>query len=146
VTGDLLGVTALIGVCLDSTSIFGIIHHPFDDERPSYYGGPGVTLHKTLDPFTSGGVPAIVQPPQLEPTVLSTRMHDNPQINNYMERLPLKIVKCGGTGLKCTYVALGVHTAYIYPTSNTKKWDTAGPEAILKSVGGFIVDMNGKNY
>ena len=145
-TGDVIGVTALIGVCIDSKSIFGIIHHPFDEEKPSYYGGPGIILHKTLDPFTSGGGPVEILPPKEEPTVLSTKYHDNPTITNYIDRLPMKIERVGGTGLKCTYVALGVHTAYIYPTPNTKKWDTAGPEAILNAVGGVIVDMNGNNY
>jgi 3'(2'), 5'-bisphosphate nucleotidase len=92
------------------------------------------------------GVPAEIFPPKEHETVLSTKYHTSDYINNFMARLPLTMVKFGGTGLKCTYVALGNHTAYIYPTPNTKKWDSCAPEALLNSVGGVLLDMYGNNY
>jgi fructose-1,6-bisphosphatase/inositol monophosphatase family enzyme len=92
VVGDVIGVTALIGIALDGKPVYGVIHHPFVPERPTYYGGPGMTLHRTVDAFSSQGGHADILPAKTPETVLSTKYHAQPFIQNFMDRLPLTAV------------------------------------------------------
>lgn len=36
--------------------------------------------------------------------------------------------------------------AYVYPSSGCKRWDTAGPEAVLRAAGGELTDIHGNRY
>lgn len=36
--------------------------------------------------------------------------------------------------------------AYIYPSAGCKRWDTAGPEAVLLAAGGKLTDVFGNKY
>jgi len=36
--------------------------------------------------------------------------------------------------------------AYVYPSSGCKRWDTAGPEAVLRAAGGHLTDIYGNRY
>ena len=35
---------------------------------------------------------------------------------------------------------------YLYPRDGTKRWDTCGPEAILRSLNGKLTDIFGNDY
>jgi fructose-1,6-bisphosphatase/inositol monophosphatase family enzyme len=35
---------------------------------------------------------------------------------------------------------------YFYEKSGTKRWDTCAGEALLKSIGGYLTDLNGNSY
>lgn len=36
--------------------------------------------------------------------------------------------------------------AYVYPSPGCKRWDTAGPEALLLAAGGKLTDIYGNKY
>lgn len=36
--------------------------------------------------------------------------------------------------------------AYVYPSSGCNRWDTAGPEAVLRAAGGELTDIHGNRY
>ena len=55
VKGDVLGVTSIIGICRAGRPILGIIHHPFDEAKPTYYGGPGFPIRKTCNAYQEIG-------------------------------------------------------------------------------------------
>lgn len=47
-----------------------------------------------------------------------------------------------GAGYKMLCVALGLADAYVLSEGSTFKWDTCGPHAILKALGGGIIDFS----
>jgi 3'(2'), 5'-bisphosphate nucleotidase len=49
----------------------------------------------------------------------------------------------GSVGLKVALVAEGSRDLYVYPGSQTKIWDSCGPEAILTAAGGTMTDSDG---
>lgn len=62
--------------------------------------------------------------------------------NNIKEKLrakAFKIVEASGAGYKILTVITGQADAYILSKNTTFKWDTCGPQAILKALGGNIV-------
>jgi len=51
------------------------------------------------------------------------------------------LLEATGAGYKLLQVALGYAGAYILSKSSTYKWDTCGPQAILASLGGNIIEF-----
>jgi len=49
----------------------------------------------------------------------------------------------GSVGLKVALIAEGSRDLYVYPGSQTKIWDSCGPEAILTAAGGMVTDSDG---
>jgi len=49
----------------------------------------------------------------------------------------------GSVGLKVALVSEGSRDLYVYPGSQTKIWDSCGPEAILTAAGGKLTDSDG---
>lgn len=44
------------------------------------------------------------------------------------------------------YILEGKAHAYVYPSAGCKRWDTAGPEAVLRAAGGALTDVHGNKY
>lgn len=44
------------------------------------------------------------------------------------------------------YLLEGKAHAYVYPSAGCKRWDTAGPEAVLRAAGGELTDIRGNKY
>ena len=55
VNGNLSDVTCLIGVAMDGRPVLGIINHMFAENSPTYYGGPGIPVRKTINAFKDAG-------------------------------------------------------------------------------------------
>lgn len=53
---------------------------------------------------------------------------------------PTEIVRCGGTGRMLLDVVEGRVDCYFYPHEGTKKWDTAAGEALIRCMGGIVLD------
>ena len=49
----------------------------------------------------------------------------------------------GSVGLKVALIAEGSRDLFVYPGSQTKIWDSCGPEAILTAAGGMVTDSDG---
>lgn len=52
-----------------------------------------------------------------------------------------RLMEATGAGYKILSVALGQAAAYILSKNSTYKWDTCGPQALLSSVGGGIIEF-----
>ncbi|KAK9879364.1 hypothetical protein WA026_004212 [Henosepilachna vigintioctopunctata] len=57
-----------------------------------------------------------------------------------LKRRGYKFIEASGAGYKILTVIKGQADCYILSKSSTFKWDTCGPQAILRSLGGDIVD------
>lgn len=76
-------------------------------------------------------------------TVITSRGYTNHQkIEDFLSEFKVAKVLHRGSSLKMCLIAMG--KADIYPRpGETCEWDTAAGDAILRSVGGSIVDFNG---
>ena len=76
--------------------------------------------------------------------VAASRSHSNTEINNFLEKLDTYTIVNMGSSLKFCLIANG--EIDIYPRlGSTSEWDIAAGEVILRSAGGCIIDLEGKN-
>ena len=137
---DWLGVTCLIGVTYLGRPIFGVIHHTFADQTPTYWGGPSIGMYTSLNPFESGGERFDAQEPENNRTLVTCLDHLEPHHPELIDYLDYKHVRHRGTGRRMIETIFGQWDCHLYFGSHMKKWDTCGPEAILGAVGGRITD------
>jgi 3'-phosphoadenosine 5'-phosphosulfate (PAPS) 3'-phosphatase len=123
VSGETIGITSIFGVSFEGHPIFGAIHHPFDSEKPTYWGGRDIPLHKTTNAFKQLGLAINIYNKTPQNTVLSSKYHATPFIKNYLTQLPYTNLRVGGNGYKCTLVATAEHALYIFPVTGSKRWD-----------------------
>jgi 3'(2'), 5'-bisphosphate nucleotidase len=72
------------------------------------------------------------------PTIISSRIHNNPQTINYLEKYPNAKLITKGSSLKFLWIAQGL--ADIYPRFvGTMEWDTCASHIIVLEAGGRIV-------
>lgn len=72
--------------------------------------------------------------------ILLSRSED-PDVKSKLISGGFTLVEAAGAGYKILNVALGRAGAYILSKNSTYKWDTCGPQALLSSVGGGIVEF-----
>tara|TARA_B100001123_G_C15110047_1_gene947085 strand:- start:30 stop:851 length:822 start_codon:yes stop_codon:yes gene_type:complete len=76
--------------------------------------------------------------------IACSRSHGNPEFNNFLEKLDTYSTIKIGSSLKFCLIANG--EIDIYPRLGpTSEWDIAAGEAILRSAGGCIIDLEEKN-
>ncbi len=136
VSGEVEWVTTLIGIAYKGKSIAGVMVQPF---------GPKLTLWGVIGVGSFGYKVQEVASPERR-IIVSSQHHSSKSLEEYIAKLnPTKVVSVSGAGGKCLYVLLGFADAYVYPQLGTKKWDTCGPEAIVRAAGGFCTDKYGKD-
>ncbi|KAJ1520964.1 hypothetical protein ONE63_004039 [Megalurothrips usitatus] len=64
---------------------------------------------------------------------------ENPEIKTSLEEAGYTVCQAAGAGYKLYCVILGIAQAYILTRDSTFKWDTCGPQAILRAHGGDIL-------
>uniref|UniRef100_A0A6J0SXU5 inositol-1,4-bisphosphate 1-phosphatase n=1 Tax=Pogona vitticeps TaxID=103695 RepID=A0A6J0SXU5_9SAUR len=122
--------------------ILGIINEPFfQEELPTHRWQS--RYHWGLS-YGSTNLCSLSRPP-LQPSprvVLSSNEKEALQKTLaalYGERLCF----ASGAGYKMLCVALGLADAYVLSEGSTFKWDSCGPHAILRALGGGMVDLSG---
>lgn len=58
-----------------------------------------------------------------------------------MEAAGFVLIEAAGAGYKILMVAKGATDAYVLSKDTTFKWDTCAPHALLKALGGGIVEF-----
>jgi len=143
--GNYSHVTTLIGIVVNDESIAGVIYQPWsqnDNESPK-----GCLCWGILGHGVSGLGP---QEPRdnLVAVVTRTKSHTNEKLEQALKNInPSEIIRVGGTGYKSLLVAQGKADVFI-SMAGTSKWDICAAEAIIRSTGGELTDLNGNrvNY
>ncbi|PRP78058.1 hypothetical protein PROFUN_00915 [Planoprotostelium fungivorum] len=140
VDGNLPAVMTLIGISYRGEAIAGVMFQPFvgnDDDSN------GTTIYGMLGMGTNVPVKAR---DEKDFVIATTRSHATEFLEKATQAVKAdRVVKVGGAGYKCLLVLRGEIDAYFFPIPGTKKWDTCGPEAIIKSAGGSFTDAHGRS-
>lgn len=146
-------VTVLIGIAWKGRPIAGVMNQPFykletsQIDSESFYSGRCLWGIEGLGAYDS--VNGKITPKELgsKIRIVTTRSHITDLIKKSLTNIPnSELSHSGGAGHKVLRVIEGDADCYIYPRNGTKRWDTCAPEAILRSMGGDLTDIYGKDY
>lgn len=131
-------VTVLIGVFLKSTGIpiVGVINQPFYTNVDLRWKG------NCYWGFMEKGVGtcSIVKETTNKKIIVLSRVEDE-NVKSKLLGAGFTLVEAAGAGYKILSVALGQVDAYILSKGSTYKWDTCGPQALLRSLDGGIIEF-----
>ncbi|XP_031705094.1 inositol polyphosphate 1-phosphatase [Anarrhichthys ocellatus] len=135
----------LIGVYLRSTGepVMGVINQPFNYKDPAGGGWRG----KHFWGVSCGSVNVCsVSRPKGGPgaglsAVLSSS--EKPVVKEALTSLcgPDKLMYASGAGYKILCVIQGLADVYVLSEGSTFKWDSCAPHALLRALGGGVVDL-----
>lgn len=107
----------------------------------------GVIYAPVLDKlWTSVGLPHCDSPTKRPFTVLVSRSHRTPEVDEYINKVlrpvhPDLVIDTQGSSLKFARLAEGTADVYVC-YSKTKEWDTAAADAILRAAGGKVLRIS----
>lgn len=131
-------VTVLIGVYLKSTGIpiVGVVNQPFYTNVDLRWKGNcywGFVENNV-------GTCSIVEEFTDKKRIILSRVEDE-NVKGKLLDAGFTLVEAAGAGYKILSVALGQVDAYILSKGSTYKWDTCGPQALLRSLNGGIIEF-----
>jgi 3'(2'), 5'-bisphosphate nucleotidase len=137
------GYVVMLGLCIAGRPMAGAVIQPATGQL--WMGAVGVGAWKEQ----TGGerIPLRVSTIQKSSDIrlVSSKSHRSEYYERFRRALGAKDeLALGSVGLKVALIAEGSRDLYVYPGSQTKIWDSCGPEAILTAAGGKITDCSGK--
>lgn len=138
-------VAVLIGVYLKSTGlpVLGIVNKPFPDLH-SYKQSIGTCYWGYYDSNSGTCNSSIIKDStdNKEDTskIILIGRSENEDLKTKLREAGFTLTEVAGAGHKTLSVALGAAAAYVLSKGSTYKWDTCATQAILRSVGGGIID------
>lgn len=132
--------TINIALIEDGVPVLGVVLAPARERLFAAAPGPGATLDDGSGPRS---ISARAVPPE-GATVVSSRSHGDPDaLAKFTAGRPVAASVTAGSSLKFCLVAAG--EADLYPRfGRTMEWDTAAGDAVLRTAGGRVTDLDGK--
>lgn len=133
--------TVNIALIHQNAPVLGVIFAPVTGEL--YAGhGPGTAIRYLADTRNEKPIRVRDLPPGGLTVVSSRNQHDPAAFDDFVAGFKIAKALRRGSSLKMCLIAAG--KADLYPRyGRTCEWDTAAGDAILRSAGGHIVDMQG---
>ncbi|XP_061583436.1 inositol polyphosphate 1-phosphatase [Cololabis saira] len=134
----------LIGVYLRSTGepVMGVINQPFNHKSPTGGGWSG----KHYWGVSLGNINVCSAPRPKDGQGLSVVLSssEKPVVKEALTSLcgPDKLMYASGAGYKILCVIQGLADAYVLSERSTFKWDSCAPHALLRALGGGVVDLS----
>lgn len=133
-----------IGLAIDGEPVLGVVYAPVTRKMYSAVRGGEAVLE--ID-----GVRRVLkvtaQPDVRALHLVVSRSHNSERTQLLMNRLGItKVSEQGSVGLKTGLIAEGLADLYLHPSPRSSRWDTCGPEAILRAAGGVVTDFSGTPY
>ncbi|KAH0560850.1 inositol polyphosphate 1-phosphatase [Cotesia glomerata] len=131
-------VTVLIGAYIRSTGlpILGVVNQPFYTYDNSRWQG---NCYWGL--YSGGKIQSSLTSSLNQNNIVVLSRYEDPTIKSKLSNCGFKLIEVTGAGYKILTVATSQADAYVLSKSSTYKWDTCGPHAILRSLGGNIIDF-----
>ena len=139
--------TVNIGLMEGEAPTLGVIYAPAKSDLFVGDVTAGVAWRSRVEP---GGqattrTPLRVRQPGAKLTVLASRSHRDPGIEDYLAHIPVGDRIASGSSLKFCLVAAG--EADLYPrTGPTMEWDTCAGQAVLAAAGGRTLGPDGEPF
>ncbi|MEQ8395238.1 3'(2'),5'-bisphosphate nucleotidase CysQ [Thalassobaculum sp.] len=134
--------TVNIGLVEDGTPVLGVVLTPVDGM--AWAGAVGTGAWEEDGDGQRRAI-AVRRPDANGLTVVASKSHRNPELEDYIATLTVKESVSRGSALKFCLVARG--EADIYPrTGPTMEWDTAAGHAVLLAAGGSLTTFDGKPF
>lgn len=130
-------VSVMICISLDGQPIFGAIYRPFTSEKVYGLNGFGV-IKGNGDRWDR------IVLKNTSRTIVVSRSHAGTVKELASGIFPgnYTVEAAGGSGYKCLRLLNGTAELYMHRTA-IKKWDTCAGDALLRSVGGLMLDLDG---
>uniref|UniRef100_A0A1I7T736 inositol-phosphate phosphatase n=2 Tax=Caenorhabditis tropicalis TaxID=1561998 RepID=A0A1I7T736_9PELO len=131
-------VTVMACIVVDAEPIFGAIYRPFFNETVFGLQGFGVITSdgKKITPMDES---------KTAKKVVVSRSHAG-KVKEVIEKVygdKMTIEPAGGSGYKTLRLVNGTAELYLHTTA-IKKWDTCAGDAILRTMGGAMLDLEGE--
>jgi len=122
--------------------ILGVVFAPAKGEMYAGYG-PGTAIRWSDETNVDKEI-SVRRSPKGGLVVVASKHHgDQSRLDNFLEQFKIEKLVKRGSSLKMCIIACG--KADIYPRFGpTCEWDTAAADAVLRSAGGVITDLDGK--
>ena len=134
--------SVMIGLAVDGQAQLGVVYRPEGDVL--YAGVVGREAWMEQRGVRS---PLAIkeQAPERPLTLTVSRSHRHPMIETMSRALGVgNEMPSGSVGLKIGLIARGEADVYLEPGTYTKRWDSCGPEAILRAAGGKFTTILGQ--
>ncbi|KAK4881704.1 hypothetical protein RN001_005023 [Aquatica leii] len=140
-TSGLRCVTVLIGVYdkVSGVPIIGIINQPFLKIINEQWQGRCLWGLATSTLTVSSVLTQCMQCPT---KLICISSSENDDIKEKLKAKDFNLVEAAGAGYKILMVITQQVDGYLLSKNTTFKWDTCGPQAILKSIGGDIIQYD----
>lgn len=137
-------VTVLLGVyeIESGRAIVGVINQPFSVERDDGGYSGKIYWGVALDGVKRTNIPQQEVGADGRKKVAILSSAENKKYIYYLrDTLGYSIVFSAGAGHKILKLILGDADLYLVSTGSTYKWDTCGPQAILRALGGGLINL-----
>lgn len=133
-------VTVLIGVFefAHGTPIMGVVNQPFAEEPETGRYEGKIFWGITIGDLKFNNIQAVDTDERI--AVLSPS-EQSKYVEFLKNQLKYEIVCSSGAGYKILKVATGEAELFLLSKGTTYKWDTCGPQAILRSLDGDLFDL-----
>ena len=130
-------VTTMVCIAVGGKPVAGVIHRPFLHETVWAWVGHGTSDHLSVPPFRESALNA--------PRIIVSRSHAG-EVNATARSAfgpQSKVIPAGGAGYKVLQLFEDKADAYVHVTL-IKKWDICAGDAILRTLGGKMTTLDGK--
>ena len=133
--------TVNIALIREGVPVIGVVYAPVKGEL--YAGHGPETAVRWLEETGNEKPISVRQAPKAGLTVVASKAHgDTRKLDQFLENFKVEKIVKYGSSLKICAIAAG--KADIYPRFGpTCEWDTAAADAVQRSAGGFLTDLNG---
>lgn len=134
-----------LGLAIRGEPVLGVVYAPVLEKLYAATIGGACVLHHAGARRSLRVSSAPADPAQLKVAV--SRSHKSKKTAAICAELGItQFVEHGSVGLKCGLLAEGVVHLYLHPSDRSYRWDSCGPEVILRAAGGVVTDFEGNPY
>ena len=136
------GYVVMIGLCVEGRPALGVVAQPTTGAVWMGSLGLGAWKEEPGKDRVPLRVSGVREPRDIR--LVASKSHRSEYYQRFRHALGITDeLALGSVGLKVAMIAQGSRDLYVYPGSQTKIWDSCGPEAILIAAGGTITDSDG---
>jgi len=131
----------MIGLAIDGSAALGVVYQPVTDKLYRGVIGRGASLEQ------HGQTRALRVSDTATPSALRlvvSRSHRSADTDQVVTRLGIRDERpSGSVGLKVGLIAEQEADLYVHMSGHASRWDSCGPEAVLRAAGGRFTDLFG---